>query len=172
MKEASRLGRSLPILVKIAPDLTDEAIDAVCDEAKSAGLAGVVATNTTIARTGLATSAEEIERIGAGGLSGLPLFARSLSVVKRVRTRLGPDACVIGVGGIRSVDSAHAMLQAGADLIQVYTGFVYEGPFLPRAIARGLLQLGFVQPEDRPSRGKTSSARGESGSASMESSSK
>jgi dihydroorotate dehydrogenase len=161
-----------PLLVKIAPDLPDEAIDAICTEADRAGLAGVVATNTTIARTGLSTSAEEIERIGAGGLSGLPLFARSLSVVKRVRTRLGPDACVIGVGGIRSVDSAHAMLQAGADLIQVYTGFVYEGPFLPRAIARGLLQLGFVQPEDRPSRGKTSSARGESGSASMESSSK
>jgi dihydroorotate dehydrogenase len=163
-----------PLLVKIAPDLPDDAIDAICTEADRAGLAGVVATNTTIARTGLSTPPEEVERIGAGGLSGLPLFARSLSVVKRVRARLGPEACVIGVGGIRSVDSAHAMLQAGADLIQVYTGFVYEGPFLPRAIARGLLDVGFepAQPEERPSSGKTSSARGASGSASMESSSK
>ncbi|MFO0741052.1 MAG: quinone-dependent dihydroorotate dehydrogenase [Labilithrix sp.] len=160
-----------PLLVKIAPDLADDAIDAICTEADRAGLAGVVATNTTIARTGLSTPAEEVERIGAGGLSGLPLFARSLSVVKRVRERLGPDACVIGVGGIRSVESANAMLHAGADLIQVYTGFVYEGPFLPRTIARGLLEAGF-QPEERPSSGKTSSARGESGSASMESSSK
>ena len=128
-----------PLLVKIAPDLTDDAIDAICTEADKAGLAGVVATNTTIARTGLSTSEEEVARIGAGGLSGLPLFARSLSVVKRVRARLGPDACVIGVGGIRSVESARAMLDSGADLIQVYTGFVYEGPFLARTIGRGLL---------------------------------
>lgn len=128
-----------PLLVKIAPDLADDAIDAICTEADKAGLAGVIATNTTIARTGLATSESEVERIGAGGLSGLPLFARSLSVVKRVRAKLGPEACVIGVGGIRSVESAKAMLEAGADLIQVYTGFVYEGPFLARTIGRGLV---------------------------------
>jgi dihydroorotate dehydrogenase len=140
MKEASRLGRQLPILVKIAPDLSDEAIDAVCDEAKAADLAGVVATNTTIAREGLETSAEDIERIGAGGLSGKPLFGRSLSVVKRVRARIGPSACVIGVGGIDSTESALAMLRAGADLVQVYTGFIYRGPGLPGALARGLLK--------------------------------
>lgn len=134
------LSRSVPILVKIAPDLPDDAIDAVCDEAKSAGLAGVVATNTTIARDGLDTSAEEIERIGAGGLSGKPLFARAVSVVKRVRTRVGPAACVIGVGGIDGAESALAMLRAGADLVQVYTGFIYRGPGLPGAIARGLLE--------------------------------
>jgi dihydroorotate dehydrogenase len=135
MKEAD--GK--PLLVKIAPDLSDDAIDAICTEAGRAGLSGVVATNTTIARTGLSTPESEIERIGAGGLSGLPLFARSIAVVKRVRERMGPDACVIGVGGIRSVESARAMLAAGADLIQVYTGFIYEGPCLPRTIARGLL---------------------------------
>jgi len=132
-------GKAVPLLVKIAPDLADEAIDAIVDEAKRAGLAGVVATNTTIARTGLATPGDVIEKIGAGGLSGKPLFARALAVVKRVRARIGPDACVIGVGGIDSTETALSMLRVGADLVQVYTGFIYEGPFLPRSIARGLL---------------------------------
>lgn len=128
----------VPILVKIAPDLADDDVDAICDAAGRAGLAGVVATNTTIARAGLLTPAAEIDRIGAGGLSGEPLFARALSVVKRARTRLGPDACVIGVGGVRGAETALAMLRAGADLVQAYTGFVYEGPGLACAIARGL----------------------------------
>ncbi len=138
--EALRAPKAVPILVKIAPDLADDAIDAIVDEAKRAGLAGVVATNTTISREGLATSAEEIERIGAGGLSGKPLFPRALSVVKRVRARLGPAACVIGVGGIDSTETALAMLRVGADLVQVYTGFVYQGPLLPGSIARGLIR--------------------------------
>ncbi len=128
----------IPVMVKIAPDLSDDAVDAICMEAARAGLAGVVATNTTISREGLATSATEIERIGAGGLSGQPLSRRALEVVRRARRCLGPDACIIGVGGIRGTDGALAMLRAGADLIQLYTGFVYEGPLLPRTIARGL----------------------------------
>ncbi len=132
-------GKPVPLLVKIAPDLADEAIDAIVDEAKRAGLAGVVATNTTVARTGLATPSDVVEAMGAGGLSGKPLFARALAVVKRVRARIGPEACVIGVGGIDSTETALAMLRVGADLVQVYTGFVYEGPLLPRKIARGLL---------------------------------
>lgn len=140
VKEAERLGRSLPILVKIAPDLSDDAIDAVCDEAKTAGLAGIVATNTTTSREGLETSDEDIARIGAGGLSGKPLFGRALTVVKRVRARVGSGMCVIGVGGIDSTESALAMLRAGADLLQVYTGFIYRGPGLPSAIARGLVK--------------------------------
>ncbi len=139
-EEAEKSARPRPILVKIAPDLPDDAIDAIVDEAKRAGLAGVVATNTTISREGLATAAHLVSEIGAGGLSGKPLFARSLAVVQRVRQRLGPDACVIGVGGIDSVETALAMLRVGADLIQVYTGFVYQGPLLPRAIATGLLR--------------------------------
>ena len=138
--EATRGPKTMPLLVKIAPDLADDAIDAIVDEAKRAGLAGVVATNTTIARTGLATPTDVVERIGAGGLSGKPLFARALSVVKRVRARLGPGPCVIGVGGVDSAEAALAMLRVGADLVQVYTGFVYEGPMLPGAIARGLLR--------------------------------
>lgn len=144
MNEAARVTahreKALPLLVKIAPDLADDAIDAIVDEAKRAGLAGVVATNTTISRTGLATPSDVVDRIGAGGLSGKPLFARALSVVKRVRARLGPDATVIGVGGIDSAETALAMMRVGADLVQIYTGFVYEGPLLPRAIARGLLR--------------------------------
>jgi dihydroorotate dehydrogenase len=141
MHEATSEGRSrtTPLLVKIAPDLPDDAIDAICVEADRAGLAGVVATNTTISREGLATSASEIERIGAGGLSGQPLFPRALSVVRRARSKLGPRACVIGVGGVHGMESALAMLRAGADLVQVYTSFVYEGPTLPRAICRGLI---------------------------------
>ncbi len=138
--EALRAARPVPILVKIAPDLADDAIDAIVDEAKRAGLAGVIATNTTIAREGLATPPGFVESIGGGGLSGKPLFARALSVVKRVRARLGDDACVIGVGGIDSAETALAMLRVGANLVQIYTGFVYEGPLLPRAIASGLIR--------------------------------
>jgi dihydroorotate dehydrogenase len=134
-------GRAKPLLVKIAPDLSDSDVDAICTEADRAGLAGVVATNTTTLRANLATSKEEIDRIGAGGLSGQPLFPRALAVVKRVRARLGPDACVIGVGGIHGTESALAMLRSGADVIQVYTSFVYEGPFLPRRIGRGILRV-------------------------------
>jgi dihydroorotate dehydrogenase len=137
--EALARETARPILVKIAPDLADDDVDALCAEADRAGLAGVVATNTTIRREGLATDEAQIARIGAGGLSGRPLFARALSVVKRARERLGPSACVIGVGGVDSVATARSMLDAGADLVQAYTGFVYEGPFLPRRIARGLL---------------------------------
>lgn len=129
---------SVPVLVKIAPDLPDDAVDAICTESERAGLAGVVATNTTIAREGLATSAAEIERIGAGGLSGRPLFDRALAVVGRARAKLGPDACVIGVGGVRTPEGMRAMLQAGADLVQVYTGFVYEGPLLARTLVEAL----------------------------------
>ncbi len=131
-------GSAVPLLVKIAPDLPDDAVDAICVEADRAGLAGVVATNTTISRDGLATASSDIERIGAGGLSGLPLFPRALSVVKRARARLGPNACVIGAGGVNGTESALAMLRAGADLVQIYTSFIYEGPLLPRTILRGL----------------------------------
>jgi dihydroorotate dehydrogenase len=134
-KEDSRV----PLLVKIAPDLADDAVDAICDVAMEAGLSGVVATNTTISREGLDTPREVLEAIGAGGLSGKPLVSRALAVVKRVRARVGPAACVIGVGGIDSVESALAMMRVGADLVQLYTGFVYRGPGLPRSLARGLV---------------------------------
>lgn len=137
---ALRNEGDVPLLVKIAPDLADDDVDAICAEADRAGLAGVVATNTTVARDGLATDAAELDRIGAGGLSGPPLFPRALAVVKRARQKLGPEATVIGVGGVHGTESALAMLRAGADLVQLYTSLVYEGPFLAGRITRGLGQ--------------------------------
>ena len=114
---------------------TPEALLAVVEEAK---LDGVIATNTTIARTGLRTSAARVEAIGAGGLSGPPLRARALDVVTRVRARLGKSVTVIGVGGVETADDVVTMMRAGADLVQMYTGFVYGGPWLARGIAREL----------------------------------
>lgn len=132
----------VPLLVKIAPDLDDGELDALLAVASDAGLDGVVATNTTIARDGfvrLESPRELVESIGAGGLSGAPLRARSLEVVRRVRGALGRGPAVIGVGGVDDAASALAMLRAGADLVQVYTGFVYGGPGTAKRIARGLL---------------------------------
>jgi dihydroorotate dehydrogenase len=126
-----------PLLVKIAPDLDDADIDALCAVAEKHGLAGVVATNTTIGRDGLVTPKEDVERIGAGGLSGPPLRARAVSCVKRVRAAL-PKATIIGVGGIETGEHAREMMDAGANLVQIYTSFVYRGPFAARKIATEL----------------------------------
>ena len=135
------VGKRVPLLVKIAPDLSDadlEALLAVVDEVK---LDGVVATNTTIARSGLATDPGKVEAIGAGGLSGAPLRLRALEVVRRVRAHLGPDMTVIGVGGIETGAHALALMDAGADLVQLYTGFIYRGPWAAWAIAREMAKL-------------------------------
>jgi dihydroorotate dehydrogenase len=130
-----------PLLVKIAPDLDDAGVEALLAVVNEVKLAGVVATNTTIARAGLATDAATVEAIGAGGLSGPPLRARALDVVRRVRARLGRDAVVVGVGGIERAEHALAYVRAGADLVQLYTGFIYEGPGVARRIARDLAEL-------------------------------
>jgi dihydroorotate dehydrogenase len=98
----------------------------------------VIATNTTIGRKDLRTPEPRIAEIGAGGLSGAPLRARALEGVEKARAALGPDAVVIGVGGIETAAHARALLTAGADLVQLYTGFIYEGPGLPRRLAREL----------------------------------
>jgi dihydroorotate dehydrogenase len=126
--------RRVPLLVKIAPDLSDDDVRAVADLATAIGLDGIVATNTTIDRSGLTSSAEEIERAGAGGLSGEPLRRRSLAVLRLLRSQVGPDLTLIGVGGIAGVEDALERLHAGADLLQAYTAFIYEGPFWPRRI--------------------------------------
>ncbi len=133
---SDRDERRIPLLVKIAPDLSDEELDDVLVAAQETQVTGVVATNTTIARGGLATDAALVKAIGAGGLSGPPLRARALAVVRRVRERLGRDAVVIGVGGIENGEHAVALLRAGANLVQMYTGFVYGGPFAPARIGR------------------------------------
>ena len=129
---------AVPVLVKIAPDLDDEAVEAVARLAVAKGLAGVIATNTTIARTGLVSDPARVEAAGAGGLSGAPVRARSLEVLRIIRRVVPADFCVIAVGGIETADDARERLDAGATLIQGYTGFLYRGPLWARQILRGL----------------------------------
>lgn len=128
----------LPLLLKIAPDLDEPDVDAILGVVREVRLQGVVCANTSIRREGLRTSSAEVERIGAGGLSGPPLYPRALDLVRRARAALGPRATVIGVGGIERTAQVREMLEAGADLVQIYTGFIYEGPLLPTRIAREL----------------------------------
>lgn len=132
--------RRVPLLVKIAPDLADEDIDAVAELALELELDGIIATNTTIARTGLATPAPKVEGLGAGGLSGAPLKDRSLAVLRRLRARVGTRITLIAVGGIETADDAWARIRAGATLVQGYTGFIYGGPTWPRRLQRELAE--------------------------------
>ncbi|MFE7799479.1 quinone-dependent dihydroorotate dehydrogenase [Nocardia sp. NPDC057440] len=128
----------VPVLVKIAPDLSDEDIDAVADLAVELRLAGIVATNTTIRRDGLRTAAAEVEAMGTGGLSGAPVAERSLDVLRRLYRRVGDRVVLISVGGIETPDQAWERILAGATLLQGYTGFIYGGPFWTRNIHRGI----------------------------------
>ncbi|UQE76728.1 quinone-dependent dihydroorotate dehydrogenase [Gordonia sp. PP30] len=131
---------TVPVLVKIAPDLSDDDVDAVADLALELGLAGIVATNTTISRAGLRTPAGEVEAIGAGGLSGPPVKARSLEVLRRLHARVGGRVALISVGGIETVDDAWERIRAGASLLQVYTGFIYGGPVWLKELNDGVAQ--------------------------------
>jgi len=130
--------RRVPLLVKIAPDLADEDIDAVADLALELGLDGIIATNTTIARTGLETPSDVVSKLGAGGLSGAPLKERALEVLCRLRARVGTRVTLIAVGGIETADDAWARIRAGASLVQAYTGFIYGGPAWARRLQREL----------------------------------
>ena len=131
-------GRRVPLLVKIAPDLTDADVDAVADLALELGLDGIIATNTTTSRAGLASPAAEVAAAGAGGLSGAPLRARALEVLARLYARTGDRLVLIAVGGVETPDDAWERLRAGATLVQAYTGFVYGGPLWPRQMHTGL----------------------------------
>jgi len=133
---AESLG--LPVLVKIAPDLADEDIIAVADLAIELGLAGVIATNTTISREGLQTSASRIAEIGAGGLSGAPLKERSMQVLRLLSGHLKGRVAIVSVGGIETAAEAAERLANGATLVQGYSGFIYEGPFWARRVNRGI----------------------------------
>lgn len=130
-----------PLLVKIAPDLNDEDIDAIADLALEVGLDGIIATNTTIRRDGLRTDAAEVAAIGAGGLSGAILKERSLAVLKRLHQRVGSRLTLISVGGIETAEDVWARLAAGASLVQIYTGFIYGGPLTVWSLQRGLKRL-------------------------------
>lgn len=128
-----------PVLLKIAPDLSREQLDDVIAILRETQADGVIATNTTISREGLSTPASVVQQIGNGGLSGAPLRQRANEIVRYLRQHLGPDFLIIGCGGILSADDALERLRSGANLIQVYTGFIYEGPGFARRINRRIL---------------------------------
>ena len=128
-------ARQVPMFVKIAPDLGDDEIEGIAATLRRHPIDGVIATNTTLARDGVAGRRHGDE---TGGLSGAPLAERSNAVIARLRARLGPAFPIIGVGGVMSGSDAVAKRQAGADLVQIYTGFIYKGPTLVTESARAL----------------------------------
>ena len=134
-----QMDHYIPVLLKISPDLNNKQIDTSLDIVIKYGIDGIVATNTTVSRTNLSTSMKTIEAIGNGGMSGAPLTARSLEIVRYVTAKTKGKLPIIGVGGIMSVQDALNMLDAGATLIQVYSGFIYNGPGFIRQINRAIL---------------------------------
>ena len=136
--DAAAGSRRVPLLVKIAPDLAEPDVDAVADLAVELGLDGIIATNTTVSRDGLVSSPAEVTAAGAGGLSGPPLRAPALAVLRRLRERAGDRLVLIAAGGIETPDDARERLAAGATLVQAYTGFIYGGPLWPRRMHAGL----------------------------------
>ena len=127
-----------PLLVKIAPDLADAEVTRISELVVELGLDGIIATNTTTSRAGLKTDAATVEAAGAGGLSGAPLQARSLAVLRVIRAAVPRELCVISVGGVETAEHVAERLAAGATLVQGYTGFLYRGPLWARQINRGL----------------------------------
>jgi len=128
-----------PLLVKLAPDLDDTALDDVVDVCLSRGVSGLIAVNTTIARDGLSAATPAALRDEPSELSGRPLRERALTVVRALRQRANGRLPIVGCGGIFTADDAHRMLDAGASLVQLYTGFIYEGPGMARRIVKGLV---------------------------------
>jgi dihydroorotate dehydrogenase len=128
-----------PILLKIAPDLTDGQLDDIIEIVEKSKIQGVIATNTTISRDNLKTDSKIIESIGAGGLSGTPVKNRSTEVIRYLSEKSNKAFPIIGIGGIHSEQDALEKLDAGADLIQLYTGFIYEGPGLIKRINKAIL---------------------------------
>jgi dihydroorotate dehydrogenase len=128
-----------PILLKIAPDLSNTQLDDIIEIVNETKIAGVIATNTTISRDGLVLSKDKVEAIGAGGLSGKPVRQRSTEVIRYLANKSNKSFPIIGVGGIHSEQDALEKLDAGADLIQLYTGFIYEGPALVKRINKAML---------------------------------
>jgi dihydroorotate dehydrogenase len=129
-----------PLLLKIAPDLTDGQLDDILLIARETQLSGLVTTNTTISREGLKTTPQQIQQLGAGGLSGRPLRQRATEVIRYLHQKSDGQFPIIGVGGIFSAADAQEKLAAGAALVQLYTGFIYEGPALVKRINQALVQ--------------------------------
>ena len=139
LKIRSEMPQMKPVLLKISPDLNEKQLDETLEIVSKMQLDGIVATNTTIRREGLKTPKDRIEAVGKGGMSGSPITARSLEVVRYVYEKTGGNLPIIAVGGIMSVQDAMNMFEAGATLIQLYTGFIYEGPGLAKKINKELL---------------------------------
>jgi dihydroorotate dehydrogenase len=132
--------KAKPIFLKIAPDLNNSQLDDIIEIVQATGIAGVIATNTTISRKGLQTPTTELDKIGAGGLSGQPLKYRSTEVIRYLCEKSGNAFPIMGVGGIASPADAQEKLDAGAALLQIYTGFVYEGPGLVRRLCKAMVK--------------------------------
>jgi len=143
LSEVKALSLSKPkpkaVLLKIAPDLNESQLNDVVEILLETKTDGVIATNTTISREGLSTSSNLVTAIGNGGLSGKPLTMRSTEVISFLRSKLGPGYPIVGVGGIMNPQDAVDKLNAGADLVQIYTGFIYEGPGLVKSILQKVL---------------------------------
>ncbi|MFD2248086.1 quinone-dependent dihydroorotate dehydrogenase [Pontibacter ruber] len=138
-EQNSKMPRPKPLLLKIAPDLNESQLNDIIEIAIATKLSGIIATNTTISREGLHTPGTRVTKIGAGGLSGKPLTRHSTEIIRYLRQHLPQEVKIIGVGGIMSADDAVEKLNAGADLVQLYTGFIYEGPALISRINKKLL---------------------------------
>lgn len=134
----TELGKSRPILLKIAPDLTKEQLDDIIDIVNTTHIQGIVATNTTISREGLQTADKEVEAMGAGGVSGLPVKEKATDVIRYIHQQSNGKIPIIAAGGIFTAQDAREKLEAGASLVQVYTGFIYEGPGIAKNICQGL----------------------------------
>ncbi|WP_336294732.1 quinone-dependent dihydroorotate dehydrogenase [Bartonella sp. CB169] len=137
-EQKKKHGFSVPIFLKIAPDLSEKALDDVAEEIKFSDLDGLIISNTTLLRQGLINGALSAEK---GGLSGHPLFELSTIVLAKMRQKLGKEIVIIGAGGVNNAQTALEKVKAGADLIQLYTGMVYEGPDLAITILEGILQF-------------------------------
>jgi dihydroorotate dehydrogenase len=149
----------VPVLVKIAPDVTDEQALKIADLSVRLGLPGLVATNTTISRDGLRTEGDIVAAAGEGGLSGAPLAARSLEVLRLLRAHVPADFVLVSVGGVDTAVDVRERLEAGATLVQGYTAFLYRGPFWARSINRGLRHSVVEQPRSGVSRPSSGTAR-------------
>jgi dihydroorotate dehydrogenase len=140
-RDGNSLARPKPLLLKIAPDLDDREIESIVDVALRNEIAGIIATNTTIQRDHLSTPAADLNAIGEGGLSGVPLRTRSNEVISTLYRMTSGRLPIIGVGGVFTAEDAWEKIRAGAGLIQIYTGLIYEGPSVARRINRGLAAI-------------------------------
>jgi len=135
----SQLGKEKPILLKIAPDLNKNELDDIIEIVENTKIQGIVATNTTISRAGLKTNEEEIKQMGNGGLSGLPVREKATDIIRYIHQKTNGKIPIIAAGGIFTAADAQEKLNAGASLVQVYTGFIYEGPGIVKKICQGLI---------------------------------